>query len=189
MNSDPSAIVSAVQTAFLELLDLIGTAAEAEAPEKAQELKDEAQRTVLMLIAAIILADGNYNSTQKSFLSLLVNCDDLPGGEARYLNEYATKWEEASKRTPDFFAVALSYDLNRSTGITRGILRQIQIIGNNACASDGNISSAESKLVLEYIAFLEDKLDASSVPPIIVDITPMSMVLEQKPIRQFNRNA
>ncbi|MGA3267882.1 MAG: TerB N-terminal domain-containing protein [Verrucomicrobiota bacterium] len=172
MNSDASPIVFAVQSTFLELLELIDYLAKSDLPDKEEELKDEAQRTVLMFIAAIILAGRDYNPAQKSFLSLLVNCEDLPGGEARYLNEYAVKWVEASKQIPGFFDAALRYDSSHHTDITRSMLRQFQIIGNNACASGGNTAAAASQVVQSYIAFLEKRLDAFRTPPIILEATP-----------------
>jgi tellurite resistance protein len=172
MNSDASPIVFAVQSTFIELLELIEYLAKSDLPGKEDELKDEAQRTVLMFIAAIILAGRDYNPAQKSFISLLVNCEDLPGGEARYLNEYAVKWVEASKQIPAFFDVALRYDSSHHTDVTRSMLRQFQIIGNNACASGGNTSAAANQVVQSYIEFLEEKLDAFRTPPIIVKVTP-----------------
>ena len=126
MSSD-SSIVFAVQSAVLEIFEAIEGYAKTDSPDKEQAFKDEAQRTVLMFIAAIILAGKNYNPAQRSFLSLLVNCEDLPGGEPRYLNEYATRWISASRIVPEFFEAAVRHDANHQTELARGMLRQIQL--------------------------------------------------------------
>jgi len=171
MNSD-SSIVGAVQSAVLELFELIEDIAKIDVSDKEQEFKDDAQRTVLMFIAAIILADRNYNPTQRSFLSLLVNCGDLPGGEARYLNEYAVRWVEASKQVPGFFEAAIRHDADHQTEVARSMLRQIQLIGNNACAADGCVRPGQNQMVQQYIKFLEGKLEAMQTPRIVVEETP-----------------
>ena len=178
MNNTPSPIVFAVQSAFLELLELIESISKHDVPEKTEALRDEAQRIVLMFIAAITLADIGYDPAQNSFLSLLVNCQDLPGGEARYLNEYAVRWVNASGQTPGFFEAALGHDSRHQTDVARSMLRQFQLIGNNVCASDGRVSAAESKVVQDYITFLEGKLDATKIPPVIMDDAPRAMMAE-----------
>ena len=157
--NNPDPIVFAVQSAFLELLELIDRIAQGDQPEKPETLRHEAQKTILMFMAAIILSNREYNPTQRSFLSLLVDCQDMPGGEARYLNEYAVKWIEASKQIPQFFEAALQHDSQEKTEIARAMLRQIQLIGNNVCASDGNVCAAERAAVRSYLMFLENLLE------------------------------
>jgi hypothetical protein len=112
-----------------------------------------------MMIASIVLASHKYESGQWAFLSALVNWQDLPGGEARYINEYATRWTDIySKQVPDFFDRALRFDLSHQTAITGAILRQIQLIGNAVCAAGGSVTSAEKEIVRNYIEFLEEKV-------------------------------
>lgn len=171
MNTD-SAIVGAVQSAVLELFELVEDVAKIDIPDKEQEFKSDVQRTVLMFIAAITLADRNYNPSQRSFLSLLVNCEDLPGGEARYLNEYAVRWAEASKQVPEFFEAALRHDANHQAEVAHSMLRQIQLIGNNASTSDGCVRPAQNQVVQQYIKFLEAKLEAAQTPRFLAEETP-----------------
>lgn len=158
MNDNPNPVVFSVQTGVLDLLELVDHISQNEDPEKQEELRQEVHRTVLMLIAAVILANRQYDPTRWPFLSNLVDWRDLPGGEVRYLNEYATRWVEASKSAPHFFEEALQYDSNHHTGIARGMLRQIQLIGNTICASDGSVSAMELETVKHYIEFLEEKI-------------------------------
>ncbi len=160
MNEGPNPVVFSVQTAVLDLLELVDHISQDENPEKQEELRQEVQKTVLMLIAAVILANRQYEPTRWSFLSNLVDWRDLPGGEVRYLNEYATRWVEASKSAPQFFETAIQYDSNHHTGIARGMLRQIQLIGNTICGSDGSVSAMELATVKHYIEFLEEKIHA-----------------------------
>ena len=181
MSSD-SSIVFAVQSAVLEVFEAIESYAKTDSPDKEQAFKDEAQKTVLMFIAAIILAGKNYNPAQRSFLSLLVNCEDLPGGEPRYLNEYATRWISASRIVPDFFEAAVRYDANHQTETARGILRQIQLIGNNACASDGCIRPSENQVVQDYVKFLDAKIEAVTTPRPVAEEVPPILAVSQQPI-------
>jgi tellurite resistance protein len=157
MKNDPQSVAYAVQSAVLELFKPIERMAKANPSVKENDLKDDAQRTVLMFIAAIIAVDNNYAPGQKSFLSILVNTDNFPGGEPRYLKEYAARWEEASKRMPKFVDAAREHDAQNKTDFTRGILQQILTIGNISSASDGVASLARNQVVQRYIEFLDRK--------------------------------
>ena len=160
MNDNPNPVVFAVQSAVLDLLESVDQISQNDNPERQEELRQEVQKTVLMLIAAIVLANRQYDPARWPFLSILIDWRDLPGGEVRYLNEYATRWVEASKSVPQFYYAALQYDLGHHTGIARGMLRQVQLIGNTVCASDGSVSSMEMGTVKDYIEFLEEKIDS-----------------------------
>ena len=135
MNDTQNPIVFAVQSAVLELLELVEYISQNDNPEKQEELRQEVQKNVLMFIAAIVLTNRQYEPSRWPFLSILVDWRDLPGGEVRYLNEYATRWVEASKSTPHFFDAAVQYDSSHQTAIARAMLRQIQLIGNTVSAS------------------------------------------------------
>jgi hypothetical protein len=156
MNHDPNTLVVVVQSAFLELLELTEEIARHNSPENQESFREEAERTILMFIAAIVLASREYKPEERSFLSLLVNWQDKPSGEARYLNEYATRWAETAKDVPQFFAAAVRHDLVHETNIARAMLCQIQLIGNNAGVADGNACGARRDVVRDYLVLLED---------------------------------
>ena len=159
MNINPDSIVFSIQSSVIDLFESIEHVTTDEGSEKQQELKDEAQRIILMLIAAIVLEKGNYDSERWSFLSNFINWQDLPGGEIRYLNEYASRWSEgASNKIPEFFEKAVQYDLRCNTAITRSMLRHIQSIGNTICAADGTAKITEQGIVRKYIALLEERV-------------------------------
>jgi len=159
MNHDPKTFVAVVQSAFLELLELTEEVAEHNSPESKEAFRDEAEKTILMFIAAIVLASREYTPEAHSFLSLLVNSQDKPGGETRYLNEYAARWQNAHNVVPQFFAAAVHHDSIHDTNIARAILCQIQLIGNNTCVADGNAYGAKRDLVRDYLVLLEDFLE------------------------------
>jgi hypothetical protein len=160
MEDNQNPVVFAVQSAVLEMLESVEYIIQNDTPERKEELQQEVQKTVLMFIAAIVLANRQFEPSKWPFLSILVDWRDLPGGEVRYLNEYATRWVESSKSAPKFFDAAIQFDSYNHTGIARAMLRQIQLIGNTVSASDGNVSPAELGTVSDYIAFLENKMFA-----------------------------
>lgn len=160
MEDNQNPVVFAVQSAVLEMLESVEYITQNDTPERKEELQQEVQKTVLMFIAAIVLANRQFEPSKWPFLSILVDWRDLPGGEVRYLNEYATRWVESSKSAPKFFDAAIQFDSYNHTGIARAMLRQIQLIGNTVSASDGNVSPAELGTVSDYIAFLENKMFA-----------------------------
>ena len=186
MKNDPQSVAYAVQSSVLELFKPIERIARVNTSVKDSELKDDAQRTVLMFIAAIIAADNSYNTGQKSFLSVLVNTDNFPGGEPRYLKEYAARWEEASKRTPKFIEVAREHDAQNKSDMVRSMLLQIQMIGNTAATSDGAASSARNRVVLQYIEFLEKKPEPSikvEMPSATANVAPTPVQQAPAPVQ------
>jgi Tellurite resistance protein TerB. len=185
MNSTPDSIVFAVQSAVLELLELIEGIAQDGEPAKREAFSQEAQKTVLMFIAAIVLSNREYTPTNPSFLSILVDCKDLPGGEVRYLNEYATRWVEASNQIPHFLEAAVQYDSIHKTGIARAMLRHIQTIGNHVCASDGKISGAERETVQQYLTFLEEFMNTSRCPTTSENDTSMGLLSSVPPVECY----
>ena len=70
--------VWAVQEGYLNLLELVDSTAVSEDKES---LRAEAQKTVLMLTAALILADGKYNDGEQALIRHLVDYSNKPGGE------------------------------------------------------------------------------------------------------------
>jgi len=159
MNHDPNAFVIVVQSAFLELLELAEEVVKHDCSENQESFRAEVEKTMLMFIAAIVLASREYKPEEQSFLSLLVNWQDKPGGEARYLNQYAANWVNARKAVPRFFAAAVEHDLVDETSIARAMLCQIQLIGNNTCVADGNACGARRDVVRDYLVLLEDFLE------------------------------
>lgn len=89
MSDNPNSVVQAVQESVVNLLELVSQAAREQNVQEVEALCDEAQRTVLMLIAAIVLADNKYTAGEQAFVNQLVDASQKSGGEARYLNEYS----------------------------------------------------------------------------------------------------
>lgn len=152
--------VRAAQEAFMDVLELAEQAAQGAGSEGSEALRGEAQATVLMLIAGIMLADGKYDPQEQEFIRLLVDLRDKPGGEVSYLNEYAARWAKAAMEVPRFFQAAVRRDAGEGTDIARPMLRRIQLIGNYASICDGKFSVAEQETVKRYVAFLEDFIEA-----------------------------
>lgn len=157
---DRNQAVLAAQDAFMDLLDLVDLVSEYYGPEERTALRQEAQKTVLMLIAAIVVLDGRYGAGKQAFVHALVDLRDKPGGDLRYLTEYAVVWTNSSERVPRFFHTAVSGDARNGTDVARKMLRRIQLIGNCANTCSGKFGTAEREMVTRYIGFLEDFIQA-----------------------------
>ena len=183
MNNITESFVFAVQSAFVELLELTQKVAEGESSEKQEILRSETQKTMLMFIAATVVANPDYSPAKQQFISLLIDCSEKPGGAVRYLNEYAVEWVEASRKVPQFFNAAINYDSSHGTDIARAMLRQIQLIGVNVYSSDERISMAERETVRVYLKFLED---ANDVPKPEVEVRIPACHEDPEPERVAN---
>ena len=161
MDAEENLTVKAAQGAFIDLLELAELAAQGDGPEGSEALREEAQTTVLMLIAAIVLADGEYDPGEQEFIRLLVDWRGKPGGEISYLNDYASRWESASMEVPRFYRAAVQRDAREGTGIAWRMRCRIQLIGNYASISDGKFVPSERETVARYVAFLEEFADGS----------------------------
>ncbi len=160
MQIHPEETVRAAQAAFMDLLEQAELAAAHGGPNEVQELREDAQKTVLRLIAAVMLADGSYDPGEREFIRLLVNWKDKPGGEMRYLNEYASEWAVKAREVPRFFKAAARRDANDGSDIAKTMLRRIQLIGNYASISDGKFEPSERQTVRDYVAFLENYIES-----------------------------
>ena len=160
MNINEKETVEAAQAAFIDLLELTELATEGDSSVESRELREEAQSTVLMLIAAIMLADGQYDEGEQAFIRLLVDSQDKPGGEISYLTDYAARWTKASMEVPGFFCAAVRRDAREGTDIAWKMRCRIQLIGNYASIADGKFIASEREIVRRYVGFLEDYADA-----------------------------
>jgi hypothetical protein len=160
MDAEENLTAKAAQGAFEELLDLAALAAQGNESDGGEAFRGEAQSTVLMLIAAVVLADGQYDPGEQEFIRLLVDWSDKPGGEVRYLNDYASRWETASREVPRFYRAAVRRDAGESMDIAWRMRCMIQLIGNYASISDGKFVPSEQEMVSRYVAFLEEFADA-----------------------------
>jgi hypothetical protein len=160
MNINQKETVEAAQTAFIDLLELAELAAEGDSSVESQALREEAQSTVLMLIAAVMLADGQYDEGEQEFIRLLVDSREKAGGEISYLNDYAARWMKASMEIPEFYCAAVRRDSRDGTDIAWKMRCRIQLIGNYASIADGKFVASERDTVRFYVAFLEDYANA-----------------------------
>jgi len=159
MDANTENTVWAVREAYLNLLELVDSVALAQGGEELEILRTEAQKTVLMLTASIILADGRYDADEEAFIRHFVNLSDKPGAELSYLNEYATMWKSASMEVPGFFQAAARCDAYSSTDIANSMLREIQLIGNNVSIAPKKPQTKGQKFVADYVAFLENFIE------------------------------
>ena len=156
MSNESEQTVFAVQAAVMALLEAVEQAARNEHPERVQELCSEAQKTALMLMAGIILSDGQYSSSEALFVNLLVNSSDKPGGDIGFLNEYAENWKRAAYEVPGFFKLGVDKDLENGTRHAPAMLRELQLIGNNTAITDGTLGSVQNDIVRDYVLRLEE---------------------------------
>lgn len=158
MNYDTNAIVKAVQDSVTGLLGMVDHAACGHPAEHMGRLKGEVHRTVMMMIAAIVLADEKYAEGERAFVNLLVDWSGHPGGEMQCLKDQAGAWKTASLEVPEFFTAAAEHDRRQHTELAQAMMREIQLIGDNACISDGHFEATEHAIVKRYIAFLQEFL-------------------------------
>lgn len=165
MNNQISSTVSAIQASVLNVFELLG---EVTVGNELEELKGEMHKTMLAMIAAIILSDGKYDVDEEAFLKLLVQWEE-PQTSAAFLRDYEAIWKSISFKAPKFFQAAVEHDGRCQTAIAQAILREVQLIGNNACVSNGQFASCEHKLINEYLTFLEEFNRAWHAKPSISD--------------------
>lgn len=151
-NSDGN--VWAVREACESLFELVDSVQQVRLTVSREELRADAQKTVLMMTAAIIMADGKYDASEQVFIQNLVNLSDMPRGELRFLNEYASLWSIKSKDIPCFFQAAIILNSN----IARSMLCEIQRIGNYVSICDGALRPSKRKIVAQYVEFLENSI-------------------------------
>lgn len=155
MSENPNSVVQAVQESVVNLLELVSQAACEQNGQELEALREDAKTTVLMLIAALVLADDKYAAGERAFVNQLVGANQKSGGAARYLNEYAERWETAAMQVPRFFQAGIDHDNRYHTELAQGMIREIQFVGNNACVIDGHYEATENRVVRNYISFLE----------------------------------
>ena len=162
MSDDTNAIVKSVQESMRNLLELVEQATRGQSAEEIEGLKEEARKTVFMMIAAIVMADEKYADGERAFLNLLVDWRQRPGGEMRYLNEHAGAWRTACIQVPRFSHAGADHDRRLHTELARGMIREMELIGNNTCVSDGQFEATEHEVVRNYMLLLEEFLAAGS---------------------------
>jgi hypothetical protein len=155
MSSNTDDTVWAVREAYLNLLELVDTASQDSEAESRKSLREEAEQTVLMFAAAVILADGKYDPREQEFVRLFTNISGGTGKELTHLNEFARKWVEAATRIPAFFHAALKHDMKYGTSLAQMMMGELQFIGNNVSISDKRFRAAEVKIVNSYLNLLE----------------------------------
>jgi hypothetical protein len=146
-----------VRTAIVELLEIVELISIE--PERRTYLREDAEQTILRLIAGIVLADGQFSSQEQDFLSVLINVEDKTGRQPRYLNEYAAKWNESRETVPEFFRVAREHDRSCQTKLTHSMVREIQLIGNNVAVCNFRTSKKGEAIVRQYVALLNEFLE------------------------------
>jgi len=148
--------VQVVQRAYEELLDFVTVASTGTTEMNLAELQREVETTLLALMAAVVLSDGELGDGEAAFLVSLLNVRDLPGGAVRYLNEYASRWPALSTTVPRFYSMCVSSSPGKPADEGRHIRQIIQFIGNNASITDGKFAARENEIVRNYIGFLEN---------------------------------
>ena len=155
MPSNNDDTVWAVREAYLNFLELVDSASQDSGTENRKSLREEAEQTVLMFVAAVILSDGQYEPREQEFFRLFTNITGGTAKELTYLNESAGKWAGAAARIPSFFHAALKHDAKNGTSLAQMMMGELQLIGNNASISDKRFRAAEIKMVNSYLSLLE----------------------------------
>lgn len=153
MSHNIDAVAQAVKAAATNVFGIIQhTAADRTTEERAQ-LEEEAQQTILALVAAILSADGMIAPEEEDFVRLLIK----PSGTDRahdYISQYAEKWLETSSVLPRFIEGALRFDEVQKTGNALSIIWQFESLAKATSACDGNSSPEELQIAQRFIDLL-----------------------------------
>lgn len=103
--------------------------------------------------------DGQLDPQESAFLRLLIDFEERPNAELAYLRQYSERWQQMDKKVPEFFRVAVESDAKNKTDTARGIMREIQFIGNNCAVTDTRFAGSEVTIIRRYLRFLEEYLD------------------------------
>lgn len=163
MSANQNSTVRAVQDTLTNLKELVEESASGQQVEEVNVLLEEANETVLALIAAIVVSDQKYEAGEQAFFSVLANSQGNPR-EVQILREYAERWRTMGRQVPRFFKNALAYDASNKTGTAPSMMREIQLAGNNACISDGQFADVEHEVVRDYLALLDEYVETWKPP-------------------------
>ncbi len=155
MNNDPTGAAKAVELGVENISAAIRRCA---GEASADALIEEAREILLSVISAIVAADSRLDPNEQTFMDYLVDTSTSPRGMVGVIIDYATKWDRIKNQVPQFLQNAVAYDQRNHSGIAGDMMREIQLVCNNACVSDGTASKQESAIVREFIANLEKYL-------------------------------
>jgi hypothetical protein len=113
---------------------------------------EEAQETILALIAAVIAADGATTYHEFIFASLITKDLRDPMRCRAYLTDCAARWTTISQTTPRFLTEVIRYDEKNSSSLCREILEELKNLVHYTAAVDGEISHLEMRVAEGLIA-------------------------------------
>jgi hypothetical protein len=82
-----------------------------------------------------------------------------PNADLAFLRKYTERWRVMENTVPSFFRMVADCDLKNKTDAARGIMREIQLIGNNCSVTDQHFADSEMKLIRRYLRLLDDYLE------------------------------
>lgn len=159
MNDDASIAAAVIREALGNILELVRESAAAAPESDLNKLCDEVNTTVLALIAHLITVDGTYDPGEQRFLVQLVDFGHRPNAEPGFLREHSELWRRLERTVPEFFRLAIGYDMKSGTDTARGMMREIQIIANNCSVTDMQFVAVEKQVIKRYLRFLEEHLE------------------------------
>ena len=159
LNDDALIAATVVKDAVANIIEYVEAASASLPGSDVDEFRREVNETVLAFIAHLIAADGVYDPRERAFLKLLVDFSQEPNAELDYLRRYTERWRKLEQHVPEFFRAAVESDVKNKTETARGIMQEIQIIGNNCSVTDHHFADVEKKVIRRYLRFLDNHLD------------------------------
>lgn len=147
---------------MFNILDAIAKAGTPLIRDEVIRLQREAHDTLLALVAHLLTADGQYDKKEQVFFNALVDVGLKPNRELAILREETERWRTIENKIPEFFRTAVAFDLKHGEETARGIMREIQLIGNNTSVSDDEMAVSESEVVWRYLRVLDEYLERES---------------------------
>lgn len=155
MSHNIDSVTQAVKSAATNVLNIIRHTAAGRTAEECAQLEEEAQQTILALVAAILSADGVIASQEEDFVGLLIQLPDTDQTHS-YISEYTEKWVSASRALPKFIECALLFDEANKSRNALSIIEQFECLAKATSACDDSSSPAEIEVSQRFINLLNE---------------------------------
>lgn len=149
---DPlNTLAEAAKEAATQVVHLIGCVMSKSPEVERNAAFDEAQDTILTLIAAVLAADGLTKDRELAFAKLITRGLENADKCRSYIEEYALRWPQIADRTPRYFAAIVKYDVDNKSTISREVIRELHNVMECAAAADGEICTRETGIVGSHL--------------------------------------
>jgi len=159
LNDDAFIAAAVVRDAMANIFEFAAESAVRVLGANTEKLRAELHETVFALMAHLITVDGQFDPRERAFLRQLLDFGQEPNAELNFLRNYTERWRVMEKNVPEFFRIAVDYDVKYKTETARGIMREIQIVANNCSVTDKHFAASEAEVIRRYLRLLDNYLE------------------------------